>query len=100
MLSLDVEDQLQKAMEPGHGDFLTRGRDWLEVQLGDERQSVTIAPTLGDREGLAQAIEATGIGQVDTAVESSYSIGEDSISITKGSAGVTADMEQLTYSVA
>lgn len=100
LLSLDVEDQLQKAMEPGHGDFLTRGRDWLEVQLGDERQSVTIAPTLGDREDLAQAIEATGIGRVDTAVESSYSIGEDSISITKGSAGVTADMEQLTDSVA
>ncbi|MGM9537553.1 MAG: VanW family protein [Candidatus Onthomonas sp.] len=100
LLSLDVEDQLQKAMEPGHGDFLTRGRDWLEVQLGTESQSMTIAPTLADREGLSQAIQATGIGQVDTAVESSYSVGEDSVSITKGSAGVTADMEHLTDSVA
>lgn len=96
LLSLDVEDQLQKAMEPGHGDFLTRGRDWLEAQRREGGQSVTIAPTLRDREGLTQAIAATGIGDVDTAVESSYSVGEESISITKGSAGVTADMGKLT----
>lgn len=100
LLTLDVENALNQAMEPGHGGFLTRGMDWLEVQLNQEGQTFPAAPALADRDGLAQAIEATGIGQVDTAVESTYLIGEDSISITKGTAGVVADMEHLTDAVA
>lgn len=98
LLSMDVSDQLEQAMELGHGDFLTRGRDWL--RRNEASQTVVIAPKLRDREELAQAIETTGIGNVDTAVESSYTINEDSVTITKGSAGVVADMEHLTDSVA
>lgn len=100
LLSIDVADQLDQAMELGHGDLLSRGWDWIQVQLDQaEEQQVTIHPVLADREGLAQAIGATGISQVNTAVESSYQIGEDSITITKGTAGVVADVETLTSQV-
>lgn len=101
LLTWDYSDALDEAMEPGHGDFLTRGWEWLQVELGNaEAQAVTVSPTLTDTETLKALIQATGIEAVDTAVETTYTIEDDCVVITKGSAGVTADVDTLTDQVA
>ncbi|MCD7733674.1 MAG: VanW family protein [Clostridiales bacterium] len=101
LLTWDYSDALDEAMEPGHGDFLTRGWEWLQVEMGNaEAQTVTVSPTLTDTESLKALIQATGIEAVDTAVETTYTIEDDCVVITKGSAGVTADVDTLTDQVA
>lgn len=99
LLSIDVSDQLQDAMKLGHGALLTRGWDWIQAQLMPAINQVTITPQLTDREGLSQAIAETGIASVNTAVETSYTLDEDNLLITKGTAGVVADVETLTSQV-
>ncbi len=101
LLTWDYSDALDEAMVLGHGDFLTRGWEWLQVEMGNaEAQTVTVSPVLTDTETLKTLIRATGIETVDTAVETTYTIGDDAVVITKGSVGVTADVDTLTDQVA
>ncbi|MCD8384882.1 MAG: VanW family protein [Clostridiales bacterium] len=101
LLTWDYSDALDEAMVLGHGDFLTRGWEWLQVQMGNvEEQTVTVSPVLTDTETLKTLIQATGIEAVDTVVETTYTIEDDCVVITKGSAGVTADVDTLTDQVA
>ncbi len=93
ILYLDTSDAVSKAMEHGHGQFLTRGLDWLSTQA--EPRKLTVTPSIQGGDALKDAILATGIDQVDTAVETTYSIEDDRITIQKGSAGVVADVDAL-----
>lgn len=93
ILWLSTGDVIASAMERGHGAFLTRGYDWLTAQLEDWTGNADLEINGGAK--LTERIRATGIDQVDTAVETTYSVGESSISISKGSAGVVADLDSL-----
>ena len=93
ILCLDAADAISEAMELGHGKFLTRGLDWLAARA--QGQKLTAVPAIQGGDALKTAILSTGIDQVDTAVETTYSVEEDHITIQKGSAGVVADVDAL-----
>lgn len=92
-LSLDTAPAIQKAMARGHGGFITRGMDYLRSRREDHRD--TVIPALTDAAALKAAIDATGIGSVNTVTETTWEIGEDAVTIHKGTPGVSADLEAL-----
>ena len=93
ILSLDPSAAIDEAMALGHGKFLTRGLDWLAAQA--QGQKLTAVPAIQGGDALKAAIISTGIDQVDTAVETTYTVGESAITISKGSSGVVADLDAI-----
>ena len=93
ILSFDPHSAIERAMERGHGSFLTRGRDWIAALTDSHSSAVPVEIHSGD--ALTKAIAATGIGEVNTAVEHQYSVDEEAVNIIKGGAGVSADMDAL-----
>lgn len=89
---------LEEALSRGNGPFLTRGYAWLMAQTGEWTGESDIAITNG--EALYAAVEATGLFDVDTRVETAYTVGETSISIQKGEAGEVADAETTLAAIA
>ena len=93
ILSFDPRPALDRALERGHGSFLTRGRDWIAA-LTDSHTAV-VRPEIHSGDALNRAIAATGIGEVNTALAHQCSVEETAIRILKGGDGVSADMEAL-----
>ena len=97
ILALDPVPAVERAMERGHGAFYTRGYDWLlsrQESYEDEAE-----PALREDYPLSRILADTGMGEVNTAVETSFAIGEDSISIVKGVDGVRADLDALARQI-
>lgn len=93
VLTLDTGTALDEAMERGHGSFFTRGLDWLSAHITP--WSGEVLPQVSDQAGLREAIAGSGIEAVDTASGTTYEVGEQSVTFTKGTDGVVADVETL-----
>lgn len=96
LLGLDASEIITEAYQLGHGKWYTRGLDWYRrYQKGDETDTYEIFPAAAHPEKITEVIEKTGIQDVDTLVESTWEIGKTSITLHKGSTGVTADTKKL-----
>jgi len=97
ILWADTQQVLEEAMERSNGHFLTRGFQWIAAQVkGWEGESVL---SIHAGEELKAAVAETGLFEVNTAVETSYSIGEQSITIHKGEAGEVADADTVVSQI-
>lgn len=97
ILWLDTEKVLEEAMSRSNGQFLTRGYRWITAQLEDWTGSAMVSIHAGDQ--FYEAVANTGLFQVDTRVETTYTVGEDSVIIQKGEAGVVADAQTTIEAV-
>lgn len=96
-LTLQSEALVERAMERGHGPFITRGVAYLQARGEDYRED--ILPRLTDLEALSNAIAATDMGSVNTVQETEYEIGEESVLIHKGVPGICADLDALAVNL-
>ncbi|MCD8368429.1 MAG: VanW family protein [Clostridiales bacterium] len=93
VLTLDVEDTVDKAFAKGHGSFLTRGAALLQSLV--EQRSYELQPTVADQELLREAIDHSGLLAVDTGVATTYELQEDTVLLTKGTVGQVVDTTAL-----
>lgn len=98
ILWLDTAAVLEDAMSRSSGPFLTRGYEWIFSQLSDWNGEAVVSIHSGDE--LYEAVANTGLFQVDTRVETTYSVGEETITIQKGEAGVVADAQTTIEAIA
>lgn len=98
ILWLDTAAVLEDAMSRSSGPFLTRGYEWIFSQLSDWNGEAVVSIHSGYE--LYEAVANTGLFQVDTRVETTYSVGEETITIQKGEAGVVADAQTTIEAIA
>ncbi|MCD7919449.1 MAG: VanW family protein [Clostridiales bacterium] len=93
VLTLDVEDTVDRVFSEGHGSFLTRGAALLRSLV--VQRSYALQPTVADQELLREAIDHSGLLAVDTGEATTYEIQEDAVLLTKGTVGQVADTTAL-----
>lgn len=99
-LTMDIETAVQEALTQRA--FFTRGACLVEAYLfGSHR---TVLPTVGDSEALAQAVEDSGLLDIDTTVQTSYEVKAGQLVFTMGATGNSVDetglLEQLNAAIA
>lgn len=96
-LSMDAESAAKKAMEYGHGNFLTRGAALLKAKLFGKK--IVQNPQIGDEGKLSEAIDASGLSAINTTVQTTYEISGNDLILHKGKSGVSVDKENLTAAI-
>ncbi|MCD8334876.1 MAG: VanW family protein [Clostridiales bacterium] len=99
-LTMDTEATAQDALT--QQPFFARGACLVEAYLfGSHR---TVLPTVGDSAALAQAVEDSGLLDINTTVQTSYEVKDGQLVFTMGVTGSSVDeaglLEQLTAAVA
>lgn len=92
-LDMNVTDAVQKANDESHG-FLTRGVNYIKALFGEAEYAAQ--PTLKDKKLLYTAIEQSGLMKLEGVEDSSYTVQDDKIVVTKGRGGYTVDSDKLT----
>ncbi len=92
-IALDTDDAARAAADFGHGSFLTRGIAWIEANLFGH--NFVRNPQVSDEKELDRALKASGISGLNTTVQSSYAVEGDTLVLTKGVTGVSADTDSL-----
>ena len=96
-LSIDAEGAAGKAMDYGHGSFLTRGAALLKSKVFG--QDFVQNPQVGDEAALSDSIDASGLSSINTTVQTTYEVTGDSLVLHKGKTGVSVDKEKLTEEI-
>ena len=92
-LSIDAEGAAEKAAIYAHGNFLTRGIGLLRAKF--LKKEYTYLPQVADEELLRQDIEAAGLMEINTTVQTTYEVTKSYLVLTKGITGVSVDQDKL-----
>ncbi len=97
-LSYDIEGCLETAWAEDHGGaFLTRGIRYLFTLAAG--RDYTIYPRAADQAQVIDALEACGVLDLNTTVQSSYVLTETTIDFTLGIGGVSVDEQALAEQI-
>ena len=96
-LDLNVIDAVQQANDESHG-FLTRGFNFIKALFGEAEY--TARPSLKDKKPLYTAIEQSGLTKLEGVEDSSYTVKDDKVIVTKGRGGYTVDSDKLADEIA
>lgn len=92
-LSIDGDTAADALLSRSSGPFLTRGFFLLcNAVAGD---NVIILPTVTNEAALEQAVEDSGLMEINTTVQTSYEVGKESIVFTMGKTGQSVDSDGL-----
>ncbi|MCC8075011.1 MAG: VanW family protein [Clostridiales bacterium] len=98
-LTMDIETAVQEALTQRA--FFTRGAYLVRAYLFGSQW--TVLPTVGDSEALAQAVEDSGLLDIDTTVQTSYEVEDGQLVFTMGTTGNSVDedglLEQLNAAI-
>ncbi len=95
-LDIDPVDAVEDAYRYGHGQWYTRGYEWIRSELSKMRErDITVDPYVRDATWIADAIAETDIEEYNSMTESTYDIGENALIIHKGNTGAVADLDAL-----
>ena len=97
-LGLSADQEIHQAYELGHGEWYTRGLDYLKLQKM-EPVSREVLPEAVAPEQLQGAILETGIQKVNTLEETVCTQKETSLLLKKGKTGVKADLPALSEAI-
>lgn len=93
-LSYDVEGCVAQAWAHDHGGmFLARGARYLSTLISGKEY--TIYPRTTDRDQVIAALKACGVLDLNTTVQTSYTLGEETIDFVMGTSGVSVDEQAL-----
>ena len=97
-LSYDIEGCVEQAWQDDHGGmFLTRGFRYLSTLI--RGRDYTIYPRATDADQVKQALEACGVLDMNTTVQTSYTLTEETIDFTMGTSGVSVDEQALAQQI-
>ena len=95
-LDIDPEAAVEDAYRYGHGQWYTRGYEWIRSELSKMRErDITVDPYVRDATWIADAIAESDIEDYNSVTESTYDIQENALIIHKGNTGSVADLEAL-----
>ncbi|MCD8146059.1 MAG: VanW family protein [Clostridiales bacterium] len=96
---MDIETAVQDALTQRA--FFTRGAYLVRAYLFGSQW--TVLPTVGDSEVLAQAVEDSGLLDIDTTVQTTYEVQDGQLVFTMGTTGNSVDedglLEQLNAAI-
>ena len=95
MLDLDPNKVVDQAYQLGHGVWYKRGMDRIRLMTEHKRESITMLPQVTHPEAVSSVISYMEIDKVNTVVQTTCRITEDSLIIKKGLTGVKADTDAL-----
>ncbi len=97
-LGYDTDAAVEEAYAYDRGGFfLTRGLRWFST-IGGGR-TYTILPGAVDADQVSDALEACGILELNTTVQTTYTLNEEALDFTMGVSGVTVDEEALVEQI-
>lgn len=97
-LSYDVKGCVEQAWNYDHGGmFLTRGARYLMTLTAGK--DYTIYPRTTDEQQVKAALEACGVLEMNTTVQTSYTLTEETIDFTMGTSGVSVDEDALVKQI-
>lgn len=95
-LDYDVSGAVDQAFSYSSGFFLTRGVRYLSALSGKEYYQY---PGIMAQEAVADAVEQSGILELNTVVEPTWTLGEETLDVTTGTGGVAVDKDALVTAV-
>lgn len=102
LLEFDATSEIDRIYKIGHSSWIESGIQWIGLKLtGGGAEDVEVAPTLKEDSDadLDEAIKESGILDYNSIVETTWDIGDTSIVVHKGKAGVSADADGLRESI-
>ncbi|MCD7838839.1 MAG: VanW family protein [Clostridiales bacterium] len=90
-LTMDIETAVQDALT--QQPFFVRGACLMKAYLFGAQW--TVLPTVGDSEALTQAVEDSGLLDIDTTTQSTYEVKDGQLVFTMGTTGNSVDQEGL-----
>ncbi len=97
-LGYDTDAVVEEAYAYDRGGFfLTRGLRWLSTVGGG--RTYTILPGAVDADQVSDALEACGILELNTTVQTTYTLNEETLDFTMGVSGVAVDEEALVQQI-
>ncbi len=98
-LTYDVSALVDQAYAHDRGGmFLSRGLRYLASGISGGKQ-YTVVPHASDAEAVAQALEQSGILELNTTVETTWQLQEETLEVTMGTSGYMVDGEALTKQI-
>ena len=97
ILVYDPAAAVNQAFGYRSGNFLTRGWRFLSVLSGQEYYQY---PGIESRSALADAVEQSGILEMNTVVESTWTLGEETLDVNMGVSGVSVVKDALVEAIA
>lgn len=98
-LTFDVDTLVEKAFERDRGGmFLSRGFRYL-VGMISGGQNYTVPPHASSKEAVVQALEQSGILELNTTVETAWALQEETLDVTIGTSGYVVDSEKLVQQI-
>lgn len=95
MLDLEPGEVVDQAYQLGHGIWYQRGMDRIRLMTEHKAESITMLPKVTHPEAVSSVISYMEIDKVNTVVQTTCRITEDSLIIKKGLTGVKADTDAL-----
>ncbi len=94
-LSLDVKAVVASAYSLGHGSWITHGTDRIQLMNSKTKEELTLLPTVRNQDDLDAVLDATGIQNGSTTIQTSCELTDTSLVITKGVTGIGPDLDAL-----
>lgn len=94
-LSLDVKAVVASAYSLGHGSWITHGTDRILLMNSKTKEELTLLPTVRNQDDLDAVLDATGIQNGSTTIQTSCELTDTSLVITKGVTGIGPDLDAL-----
>lgn len=89
-LGYDAQAIVTQAIDDEHGgSFLTRGVRYLSYLRGGK--SYTVVPSVTDQDALHEALVASGLLDLNTVVQTTYTVSDSTIDFTIGTSGSAVD---------
>lgn len=98
ILGLSADQEIHQAYELGHGEWYTRGLDYLKLQKMEPIEK-EILPEPVYPERMKEAVLDTGIQKVNTLKETTGTLKDTSLVLQKGKTGVKADLPALSEAI-
>ena len=95
-LEYDVSAAVDQAFGYRTGFFLTRGGRFLAALSGKDHYQY---PHIASEEAVADAVEVSGILELNTVVESTWILGEENLDVTMGTSGVAVNKDDLVTAI-
>lgn len=98
-LGYDIAPAVEAAYAHDRGGmFLVRGVRYLDALINGGK-SYTILPRTVDEQAVADALAGTGILALNTTVQTTWTLTEETLDFTMGTAGVSVDAQTLTQQI-
>lgn len=92
-LALNADAVAKDVLAPSSGSFFSRG--WYLLRNVVTGSKVTAVPSITNQEALSEAIQGSGLNDINTTTQTTYELTEDALVFTMGKVGHSVDTKAL-----